>query len=346
MAIHPPLISSILLLASCVLAIISAILSLHIPWVRANVTISQLYYKIKLPIDIGLLECFSDICKDVHYIELLKSTDQPIELNSNSISKLSSGMDNALNDEEVLRSSSLAIIDGHKKYLFETMDHDMLRYERVLNANKPSTEGIWTSLVSIPSQTVESEAIKSQFRISEGDISIPIHIPKKVATPTQDEINNIIRRTIRDFERPFKKASYVTLPLFAVMTVTAVICLLLNVYCLIKFQTIVYTHQLSLVLVVLLFQTLAVLSYIALSISHINGGEYLRGVWITTYSAIISIILTMLASTISDKSISYNHQSVPYSSIVMNPSPYYQQAYPQGELTNQTMITPSAPLMP
>lgn len=85
---------SIIIIFVCILNLICIYYSLKIPWVRPIVPVSHGLYEISVPMEIGLLECFSDICHQYqelqhflfrHQIILFKSEQPPGNSQSNPV---------------------------------------------------------------------------------------------------------------------------------------------------------------------------------------------------------------------------------------------------------------------
>jgi hypothetical protein len=229
--------SALLIIIACILSIISAIYSLSVPWVRTNVVVDEGNYRINIPIEIGLLKCFSEVCHDFQNLGLT-----------------------SINGE--LASSDAAASDNNNQ-----------------------------SSIHIPKPKV------------------PV-IPK---IPVIIDIKKLIRQSILKMEEPYKRASIVTIAMLTFMGILCLSCILVSIYFAIRHRKGIYRHQLSALVVSLLLQALSVLSYIAMTISYINGGEYLIGVWLVIYTTITSIALAMMSSIIYDRSYSqsYGYHQIP-----------------------------------
>jgi hypothetical protein len=89
------------LFAGSLMCLIGTISSLFVPWVHPNVEIKISLYKMEYPLDIGLLKCFSDICKEYYNLKKEENKEKEKEKeegkNSAKTSEIDSKTSNKIN---------------------------------------------------------------------------------------------------------------------------------------------------------------------------------------------------------------------------------------------------------
>lgn len=147
------------------------------------------------------------------------------------------------------------------------------------------------------------------YRLAVDDNNEAIHFPVKLPSlhtpiipPSQTDIYKILKRYIHQIEQPYKQASYITLALFGV---NAIICIESVLY--LFFSRVLkhpitssYNRHYVMFLVSMFFQTAAVFVYICITLSHMNGGEYLFGLWLIIYSSVVGIVISLTLAVVNE----------------------------------------------
>lgn len=265
--------SSIMLFAS-VMYLLCLYYSFDIAWVRPMVPVSHGLYTVNIPMEIGLLQCFSEICKDYEAVN------------------------------------------------------------RFLSQNKIP----WFEKTSPQGMTQSS----SSFRPS----SISPDQTQLFPTPKQSDRD---AESIKSFLFPYEAASFLVRLSYIPAAVGSTLLVLVFLY---ETSQQVYLFSNNFKNILLLVNTFSlfvgVVSYLFLTYFHLNGGIYLEGIWMMSYTTIIGLLSCLLVNILET---SYEaeriHQSVEYYHRNTPQRKYYQyQGEEVNEESNPSSIAPIVPLPP
>jgi hypothetical protein len=228
------------------------------------IPISRGLYQINVPMDIGLLKCYSNICKKFPEIENYLFDDNI------PIFKLSALY--YYNRTELLHQDNFTFFGGDIPSILERID------PALLTNDDPSD--LSDDLNSISTD-------KLHFN------------PKNPSSPHSSEFE---RESLRHFLIPFKRASIATI-LWLSLTFFLSSFLLLVVFfesCLVSFALLSNNLKNILLLVITFSLFVALLFYLCLSYGCLHNGSYVDGVWILAYTTVLGLLACLLLNILDN----------------------------------------------
>jgi hypothetical protein len=115
------------------------------------------------------------------------------------------------------------------------------------------------------------------------------------------DVKRLMKTAIQRIEKPYKIASTFTIPFLIASVSLCTMLIVVSFYMLFAYQTFVWTNQLPLLLLSMLFNTIGLFMYVSLTFRHINGGEYIQGIWLISYSTMGGLIFCLLSMIVKDR---------------------------------------------
>ena len=138
----------------------------------------------------------------------------------------------------------------------------------------------------------------------------------------QIQIVEINSRSLNAIELPFKLASMICIIFLVFGALVCAISVFSSIFRSFSCQYLDYDWQLSLLASSIILNAIAISSYCFITVSFLNGGRFLDGVWLVLLSTIIAIFCALLSLTLdeffgdnNEETVRFKHNSVGYSAI-------------------------------
>jgi hypothetical protein len=291
---------SLVLSFTCIIQLTCIFHSFYIPWVKPIVPVSRGIFSLNIPMEIGLFQCFSSICRKYKELnDFLTDTNIDNPWSSKSTKQPSHGgsLSSHPSLSPSISPSSSSVSLSSTKPSFSSSTSPLM--VSILPSLSPSVASTSSSLIS----TISPTNADVPFSSATGDVVLqskgrtPINPPKLPIVPFPSVPNPFEKEkeSVEHFLIPFKQASVAALLCLSSPILISSFLLLLIVYEKIT-RFLLLTSNSKLIL--LLFNTfccfLSVLCYLFFTFSFLNNGIYIDGIWVIGYASIFGLLCSIL----------------------------------------------------